>query len=130
LYVRGNIQSRSAGEEVVVTAGNESGVGEELCSFIPPHPFRGSGAHRCAFVLVKHSEKIALDLQPHRLINFQEILESHKAAAICGYTFFRTCWTKTASELYRRHFGADVEEPSFGEVQEPVSVKEYKYANA
>lgn len=113
----------------MITANNESGAGEELCSFIPPHPFRGSGAHRCAFILVKHSDKIALDLQPNRLINFLELLENHKAV-ICGYTFFRTCWTKTASELYRRHFGANVEEPSFGELAEPVSVKEYKYANA
>ena len=55
LYSRGNIP------------GNQIDKGETLCSYLPTFPAKGTGWHRCVFMLYKHQ---------HGRINYSELYGS------------------------------------------------------
>lgn len=69
-----------------------------MLEYWPPHPSRGTGYHRIVFVLLKSPIREHLGRQDHKgyLKNPQNIL---------GYSFFRTCWTRSVLGILSKHKG-------------------------
>lgn len=99
---------------------------EAAHAFQPPHPARGTSTHRILTVLMEHDQPYTID----EARTTADLLKAMKeGGVVCGYTFFRTCWTRAVSEMYKdgRLEGA---EPMYGEYKAPIPVRPYKYANA
>lgn len=100
-------------------------LGQELHSYQPPHPIRGTGTHRFLAALIEHSSEFKLTSD--RIFNFKEALIENEGS-VKGFCFFRSCWTKTVTEIFKSHI--KVNEPVYGELRSPIPIKPYKYTNA
>lgn len=106
--------------------GPSTDLGIEALSYIPPHPQRGSGTHRLVAALIEHEQRATID-SFDRQFDMKQLVKSLNGH-IAGFAFFRSCWTKAVSLVYREAFKQS--EPLFGELKEPIPIRPYKYENA
>lgn len=77
--------------------------GNELLSYEPPAPARGSGKHRYVFAAIRQGEKLgtAADLPPQREnFDLRAFLAEHEldSTAVVGATLFRSEWEQQDAE--------------------------------
>ena len=74
------------------------GTPRTLLEYWPPHPSRGTGYHRIVFILLRGALGEGIDRH-----NYKEHLRDPQS--IVGYSFFRTCWTKSVLGIIGEHKG-------------------------
>lgn len=94
-------------------------------SYVAPHPARGSGSHRLILVLIEHQHPF--DRTVGGEFDCKQLL-GEMGGSVRGYVFFRSCWTKAVSAIYRDALNRP--EPLFGLVKEPIPIRPYRYTNA
>lgn len=88
----------------------QTNSGDIVQEYIPPHPQRGTDAHRFVLILLQ---------QPGPLSGIRSLTEFLDAGAeIKGYSFFRSCWIKQCQQICSREnipykeFGQKINAPS------------------
>ncbi|OWF38006.1 39S ribosomal protein L38, mitochondrial-like [Mizuhopecten yessoensis] len=101
--------------------GDDISKGEELCSYIPPFPVRGTGFHRYVFVLYKQEKKIDFhqDKRPDNCLSLKQ--RTFKTAEFyrrledditpVSLAFFQSEWDESVTKTFWHKL--DMKEPSF-----------------
>jgi large subunit ribosomal protein L38 len=84
---------------------------KELFSYLPPFPMKGTGWHRCAFILYEHEEPVdygnyfiqdknehELDLRKFKTIDFY--LKHQEKITPVSYLFFQTQWDESVRKTF------------------------------
>ena len=86
---------------------------KELFSYIPPFPMKGTGWHRCAFVLYEHEEPLNYDsyftqaknqheLDLRKFKTFDFYLKHQEKITPVSYCFFQTQWDKSVRKTFHQ----------------------------
>lgn len=76
-----------------------------ILPYIPPHPERGSGIHRIVICVgTIKSEENENKGEINRNTTTAELLKMTNGY-LQGYAFFRTCWTRHVSQIYKERLG-------------------------
>lgn len=94
---------------------SDSKAGESFLSYVPPHPCRGTGFHRYAWVLCSHEtalkKEVVLDALKKAEFDFSKFVnvQGLQSIELRGLNFFRSAWSEKVSELFT---GGLVKEPA------------------
>ena len=72
---------------------------------------RGTGWHRCVYILFEHNTPIDFDLKngkdfSSRSVKFSSIYEKNKQSLMpVGLSFFQTEWDLSVKNVFYNHFG-------------------------
>jgi large subunit ribosomal protein L38 len=99
-YLRGNIEN------------GDGNTGKEYIDYIQPFPMRGTGWHRCVFLLFEHKNKIEFDLKSNdssskfskrdfKTLKFY--LNNQKDLVPVGLSFFQTEWDISVRNVFHNH---------------------------
>lgn len=88
-------------------------TGTELVDYMQPFPMRGSGWHRCVYLLLEHESPIQFDLEKSdgkflkkRSFNVKSFLNKHKEAVVpVGLSFFQTEWDLSVRDFFHKTLG-------------------------
>ena len=81
-----------------------------MFSYLPPFPMKGTGWHRCAFILYEHNEPIdyknyftkttghELDLRSFKTLDFY--LKQQDYITPVSYLFFQTEWDLSVKNIF------------------------------
>lgn len=91
---------------------NDINSGQELMEYIQPFPMRGTGFHRCAFVLYEHKSKIEFDLNQKtsdssfqkRCFSAKKFFNKHASSLTpVGLSFFQTQWDLSVRDVFHNN---------------------------
>ena len=83
--------------------------GDSVLSYTPPHPQKGTGFHRYAWLALEQSEKVDKQVIASGLAEqrwdargwLKATLDEQTGWKLCGLTFHRAAWTEGVSRLYQ-----------------------------
>ena len=84
--------------------------------YIQPFPMRGTGFHRCAFVLYEHKSKIEFDLNQKtsdssfqkRCFSAKKFFNKHASSLTpVGLSFFQTQWDLSVRDVFHNNLSKD-----------------------
>ncbi|XP_072339112.1 large ribosomal subunit protein mL38 isoform X1 [Scyliorhinus torazame] len=101
--------------------GNAISEGEDICHYFPPFPAKGTGYHRCIFIIFKQDEVIDFkeDFRPSpcHSLNFRtfktfDFYKKHQDLMTpAGLAFFQCRWDESVTHIF--HNLLDMKEPVF-----------------
>ncbi|XP_069785114.1 large ribosomal subunit protein mL38 isoform X2 [Narcine bancroftii] len=101
--------------------GNAVSEGEDICHYLPPFPAKGTGYHRCIFILFKQDEAINFeeDFRPNPCLSLKmrtfktfDFYKKHQDLLTpAGMAFFQSRWDESVT--YTFHNLLDMKEPIF-----------------
>ncbi|XP_038632424.1 39S ribosomal protein L38, mitochondrial isoform X2 [Scyliorhinus canicula] len=101
--------------------GNAVSEGEDICHYFPPFPAKGTGYHRCIFIIFKQDELIDFkeDFRPSpcHSLNFRtfktfDFYKKHQDLMTpAGLAFFQCRWDESVTHIF--HNLLDMKEPVF-----------------
>ncbi|XP_032900417.1 39S ribosomal protein L38, mitochondrial [Amblyraja radiata] len=101
--------------------GNAISKGEQVCHYFPPFPAKGTGYHRCIFILFKQDKAInfeedsrpnpCLSLKMRTFKTFDFYKKHQDLLTPAGVAFFQSCWDESVTHIF--HNLLDMKEPIF-----------------
>ena len=88
-------------------------TGDELIEYLQPFPMRGSGWHRCAYVLFEHEKPFDYKLDSKSGSKFQSrvfktsqfYLDNQDVITPVGLAFFQTEWDLSVKNVFHNILG-------------------------
>lgn len=93
-------------------------TGKEYVEYLQPFPMRGTGWHRCAYVLFEHAKPIEFDdfdlssKFSQRNFKCSKFFAKHQESLVpVGLSFFQTEWDLSVKQVFHDHF--EMKEPVY-----------------